>query len=83
MSEENRSIFGQEWRDCLEAHYRHVVRTDDRVTEPTLHGVLLRVGFSEAEIDEIAIEAKMRDVDAHPDDLPGLHDHAGHDHAPG
>lgn len=69
---ENRSIFYENWRDCLKAHYTHVIRANDQVTEPTLHNVLLRVGFSEDEIKEIAIRAKMRDTDASPDELPGL-----------
>ena len=67
-----RSIFYQDWRDCLRAHYMHVIRTNDRITEPTLHGVLLRVGFSEDEIKEIAVRAKMRDTEADPGDLPTL-----------
>lgn len=67
-----RSIFYDEWRACLRAHYKHVVRINDQVTEPSLHGVLLRVGFTEDEINQMAVEAKMRDTDAHPDDLPGL-----------
>jgi len=69
---EGRSIFYENWRDCLRAHYMHVIRTQDRVTEPTLHGVLLRVGFSEDEIKEMAVRARMREVDAAPGDLPRL-----------
>lgn len=69
---EGRSIFYENWRDCLRAHYMHVIRTQDRVTEPTLHGVLLRVGFSEDEIKEMAVRARMREVDATPGDLPAL-----------
>lgn len=69
---EGRSVFYEDWRACLRAHYLHVIRTGDRVTEPTLRQVLLRVGFSEAEIKEMAIQARMRDTDATPDELPGL-----------
>lgn len=69
---DNRSIFYEEWRACLRAHYMDVVQNDDLVTEPTLKGVLLEVGFSEDEVREMAIAAKMRDVDASPDTLPGL-----------
>ncbi len=69
---EGRSIFHDDWRACLRAHYLHVIRSGDRVTEPTLRAVLERVGFSEDEIRQMAIEARMRDTDAHPDDLPGL-----------
>lgn len=71
MSDEQ-SFFAKEWRDCLEAHYQYVIRTQDKVTEPTLHAILLRVGFSETAIEELAVKARMRDTGAHPDDLPGL-----------
>lgn len=68
----NKSIFYEDWRACLRAHYIHVIRTRDTVTEPTLRNILLSVGFSEAEINEMAIHARMRDTDAAPEDLPGL-----------
>ncbi len=69
---DNQNIFSQDWRDCLRAHYMHVIRTNDSVTEPTLHQILLNVGFSEDEIKEMAIVARMRDTDATPGELPGL-----------
>jgi hypothetical protein len=69
---DNRSVFYDDWRDCLQSHYSHVIRVNDRVTEPTLRAVLLRVGFSEDEIRELAIRAKMRDTSTSPEDLPGL-----------
>ncbi len=69
---DNRSIFYDDWRECLRSHFMHVVRHHDTVTEPTLHNVLLRVGFSEDEIREMAVQARMRDTDATPDELPGL-----------
>ena len=65
-------VFADEWRACLRQHYMYVIQHNDTVTEPTLHGILLRVGFSEEEIREIAIQAKMRDTDATPGELPGL-----------
>jgi hypothetical protein len=68
----SKSIFYENWRDCLRAHYMHVIKQGDQVTEPTLHNVLLSVGFTETEIKEMAITAKMRDTDATPDDLPTL-----------
>jgi hypothetical protein len=67
-----RSLFYEDWRACLRAHYMHVIRTNDRVTESTLRDVLAQVGFSEDEIRQMAIEARMRETDASPDDLPGL-----------
>ena len=69
---EQRSIFYEDWRECLRAHYMHVVRTQDQITEPTLHGVLLRVGFSEDEIKEMAVRARIRETDTNPSDLPTL-----------
>lgn len=69
---EHSSIFSEDWRNCLRAHYIHVIRSGDKVTEPSLKKVLLRVGFSQDEITEIAISAKMRDVDTPPSQLPGL-----------
>lgn len=69
---DNRSIFYEDWRACLRSHYMHVIAVNDTVTEPTLHRVLLNVGFSEGDIKEMAVQAKMRDVDANPKDLPGL-----------
>lgn len=66
------SVFYEDWRACLRAHYMHVVGAGDKVTEPTLKNVLLRVGFSEDEIAEMAVIARMRDVDAAPGELPGL-----------
>ena len=69
---DRRSIFYDDWRDCLQSHYMHVIRHNDHVTEPTLHNVLLRVGFSEDEIKEMAIRARMRDTDATLGELPTL-----------
>jgi hypothetical protein len=68
----SRSIFYDDWRNCLRTHYMHVIRSNDRVTEPTLRRVLLSVGFSEAEIQEMAVVASMRDTDTSPEDLPRL-----------
>ncbi len=48
MSEQ--SIFFDEWQACLRAHYVYVIRAGDRVTEPTLRGVLLQTGLSETEL---------------------------------
>lgn len=69
---DDKSIFYEDWRACLRAHYMHVIRSRDTVTAPTLRDILLSVGFSEAEINEMAIRARMRDTGAAPDELPGL-----------
>ncbi len=60
------SIFSQEWRDCLRAHYSHVVRTDDKLTERTLRGVMIHeAGFTEADLKQLYVL-----VTAHVDDVP-------------
>jgi hypothetical protein len=46
-----RSIFFDEWRDCLRSHFFYVVQVDDQVTLPSLREVLLQAGISEEEID--------------------------------
>jgi hypothetical protein len=60
------SIFADEWRECLRAHYTYVIRTDDRITERTLRGVMIHeAGFTEAELKELQVGAT-----AHVDDAP-------------
>lgn len=54
---ENRGIFFEEWRACLQAHYFYVVQIGDKITEPTLHRVLIDAGFSEDEIAQMRQEA--------------------------
>ncbi len=52
-----RSIFFDAWQACLRAHYVHVIRTNDAVTEPTLRSVLLQSGLSEDELHALYQEA--------------------------
>lgn len=67
-----RSIFADEWRDCLRAQYRSVVRNDDQVTLKTLVGVMYEVGFSEAELRELYLQATMRADDVPDDFVPDM-----------
>jgi len=67
---EKRSIFFENWRDCLHAHYLHVLRTHDTVTEPTLRRVLLQTGLSEDELDAIRAEALGTDELSFAEDAP-------------
>lgn len=60
-----KSVFYQEWRDCLRAHYLHVVRTHDRITEPTLRVVLLDAGITQTEIDAWYQEALAQQEQNH------------------
>lgn len=75
MSSNDDNIFSDEWRACLHAHYLHVIRTDDAVTEPTLRSVLLQTGLTDADIERLRDEALALgpvDSDAEPvsDELP-------------
>jgi hypothetical protein len=65
--------FDDEWRDCLRAHYIHVVRSGDTLTEPSLNRVLNQVGFSESELAELHVRATMHVDDVPADFVPDLH----------
>src|SRR5260370_40819766 len=54
MNEEN--LFEQDWRDCLRAHYVHVVSERDVVNEESLITVLRQTGFSDDDINAIRAE---------------------------
>lgn len=89
---DNKSIFSQDWRDCLEAHYKDVVRRNDTLTEDTLVGVLHSVGYRDDELQRIKLAATMRaedlqadfvpqlDLDAIPEASSHTHEHDGHVH---
>ncbi|NLE53273.1 MAG: hypothetical protein GX613_17900, partial [Chloroflexi bacterium] len=53
----NGSLFFDEWQACLRAHYLHVIRMQDTITESTLRGVLLATGLSEDELEALRQEA--------------------------
>jgi hypothetical protein len=65
------NIFADEWRECLRAHYMHVVRTEDRVTLPSLTIVMHQAGFTDSELAELRVRATMYadhvDADFKPD----------------
>jgi hypothetical protein len=65
------SIFFDEWRACLRAHYKYVVQVNDTVTEPTLRAVLLQSGLTDDElralIDEAHAETLPESGDTPPD----------------
>ena len=62
------SIFAEEWRACLIAHYKQVVDAGDKVTEKSLHGILLEANFSEDQIKQMYVEATMHVTDYIPED---------------
>ncbi len=66
------SIFSEEWRECLRAHYTYVVRNHDQVTERTLRGVMLEAGFSEADVRQLYLLASAHVDDVGADFVPDL-----------
>ncbi len=74
------NIFASEWIDCLEAHYAHVIRTKDHVTEPSLTIVMHSAGFSDKQLAELRVRATMHVDDVGSDFVPDLHILDGHNH---
>lgn len=68
----DQSVFAEEWRRCLRAHYVHVIRSDDQVTQKSLVRVLARLGFTEDEIRALYREATMRAEDLPDDFMPDM-----------
>lgn len=66
------SIFSDEWRRCLREQYKYVVRNNDNLTKTSLTDVMNQVGFGEAELKQLEIEATMRVEDNPPDFKPNL-----------
>jgi hypothetical protein len=65
------NVFDEEWRDCLRAHYKYVVRANDNRTHETLTQVLTHpsINFTEGELRQLYIEATMRAEDFSEDQL--------------
>ncbi|MCY3833770.1 MAG: hypothetical protein OXG85_12185 [Chloroflexi bacterium] len=61
---DQRSVFHEEWLRSLREQYKHVVRSRDRITLPSLTAVMQNAGFREAELAQLRIEATM-----HVDDV--------------
>ena len=68
----NDSIFADDWRECLQAQYQHVIRNNDQITLKTLVPVLHDVGFSEDELRELAFRATLRAEDVADDFVPDM-----------
>jgi predicted component of viral defense system (DUF524 family) len=66
------SIFSQDWRDCLDAHYRDVVQRGDTVTESSLSMILYQLGYREDELKEMKLYATMRTENLQADFIPTL-----------
>ncbi len=69
---DSHSVFFDEWLRSLRAQYKQVVRNNDRVTLPTLTAVLQNVGFGEAELAQLRIEATMHVDDVAEDFKPDM-----------
>lgn len=52
-----RSVFYEEWRDCLHSHYLYVLETKDEITEPTLRHVLVEAGVAPELVEAWRMEA--------------------------
>ncbi len=68
----SQNVFAEEWRDCLRAHYMHVVRTEDHVTLPTLTMVMHQAGFNDSELAELRVRATLRVEQVADDFVPEL-----------
>lgn len=76
-----RSIFFDEWRNCLQAHYttfvqqEYVPNPDDKAhARDALERVLHRVGFSDDDLHDLYVRATMRVEDV-PDFVPTFEAH--------
>ena len=68
MSDKRSSVFADEWRQCLEEHYKYVVKNEDKATEETLVPYLHRFGFTEDDLRQLYVQSTMR-ADEMPDDF--------------
>jgi len=66
------NIFRDEWLECLRAHYMHVIRTNDRVTLPSLTVVMGQAGFNESELAELRVRATMHVDQVGADFVPDM-----------
>ncbi len=57
----NDNLFDQDWRDCLRAHYMHVIREGDSNNEVSLITVLKQTGFNDDDLRDwyITVAAEM------------------------
>jgi hypothetical protein len=74
------NIFADDWLECLESHYMHVIRINDKVTEPSLSIVMHSAGFSDSQLAELRVRATMHIDDVSPEFVPDLDVLEAHDH---
>src|SRR6185369_10425565 len=63
-------IFADDWRECLRAHYKYIIGSNDKVTEKSLNEVMAQAGFTEAELYEMRLEVTMHVDDSGADYVP-------------
>jgi hypothetical protein len=66
------SVFHEEWRKCLQEHYKDVIKRNDQVTLKSLVPVLHRVGFREEDLRALYLEATLRTEDLPDGFIPNL-----------
>ena len=67
------SIFTDEWRECLRAHYMDVIRRNDQITLKSLVRVMHDTGFSDDDMAELRVRATMRAEDMPDNYVPDMH----------
>jgi hypothetical protein len=63
-------IFADDWRECLRAHYKYIIGSNDKVTEKSLNEVMAKAGFTEAELYEMRLEVTMHVDNSGADYVP-------------
>ncbi len=69
---DQRSVFFDEWLRSLREQYKHVIRSGDKITLPSLTAVMNNVGFGEDELKQLRLEATIRAEDMPADYVPDL-----------
>lgn len=66
------NIFRDDWIECLEAHYMHVIRNNDKVTQPSLTVVMQQAGFTQSDLAGLRVRATMHVDDVGADFVPDM-----------
>lgn len=66
------SIFQDEWRECMRAHYMDVCHRDDQRTLRSLLRVMVDIGFTDDELAEMRVRATMRADEMPADFVPEM-----------
>lgn len=70
MQADRKNIFLDDWRECLRAHYVHVIEIGDAANEKSLREVLISVGVSAAELDAIRYQVTGYEAAQQPESPP-------------